>query len=125
MKKKVLLLVGLMLCLLLVGCGKAKTKNPKDVIPDPYKYFSDANITLLRDDEKCVYYSITKYSDSSFDEYFDACQKSGFTDIHYKNEDETIKIYRVYDSEKNFELEYKILLDNQVIEIICRANSKK
>ncbi len=60
MKKKVLLLVGLMLCLLLVGCGKSSDSpaKPINMIPDPNDYFSGAEITLVRNDEKGVYYMV-------------------------------------------------------------------
>ena len=53
MKKKVLLLIGLMLCLLLVGCGKDKESivKPISMVPDPNDYFSGAEITLLQNDD--------------------------------------------------------------------------
>lgn len=98
MKKKVLLLVGLMLCLLLVGCGKEKESivKPVSMVPDPSEYFAGAEITLLVNDDDGFYYMIKKYNDSDFDKYVDACMTRIFTDVDYSTTDDKGKIYYIY-----------------------------
>lgn len=98
MKKKVLLLVRLMLCLLLVGCGKEKESivKPVSMVPDPSEYFAGAEITLLVNDDDGFYYMIKKYNDSDFDKYVDACMTRIFTDVDYSTTDDKGKIYYIY-----------------------------
>ena len=93
MKKKVLLLVGLMLCLLLVGCGKDKESivKPISMIPDPNDYFSGAEITLLQNDDSGFYYMVTKFKEEDFDKYVDACKSGIFTDVDYSTINDTKK----------------------------------
>lgn len=127
MKKKVLLLVGLMLCLLLVGCGKSgsdEVKKPIDMAPDPNQYFTGANITLLINDDDGFYYMIEKYSDTDFDKYVDALKSSAFTEIDYSTSDDNGKIYYIYD--KNHDYRIECTLDNKtnVVNIICNKQKK-
>lgn len=122
MKKKVLLLVGLVLCLLLVGCGKSSSeeaKKPKDVIPDPNEYFSESNITLLRNDDKGVYYMVEKYSEDDFIKYLDACTSGVFTNTTYSKNDDDGAIYYINSSDENYRLEYTSNKEKRTINIIC------
>lgn len=123
MKKKVLLLVGLMLCLLLVGCGKEKESivKPVSMVPDPSEYFAGAEITLLVNDDDGFYYMIKKYNDSDFDKYVDACMTRIFTDVDYSTTDDKGKIYYIYiyDSDKKYRLDCTMDNDLGIINIIC------
>ena len=121
MKKKVLLLVGLMLCLLLVGCGKSSDSpaKPINMIPDPSEYFAGAEITLLVNDEDGFYYMIKKYNDSDFDKYIDACMTGIFTDVDYSTTDDKGKIYYIYDFDKKYRLDCTMDNDLGIINIIC------
>ena len=121
MKKKVLLLVGLMLCLLLVGCGKEKESivKPISMVPDPNDYFAGAEITLLVNDDDGFYYMIKKYNDSDFDKYVAACITGIFRDVDYSTTDGNGKIYYIYDSDKKYRLDCTMNNEQGIINIIC------
>ncbi len=121
MKKKMLLLVGLVLCLLLVGCGKGSSeeaKKPIDVIPDPNEYFSNANISMLDNSDDGAYYMIEKYDKADFDKYINACTSDIFTDIDYSTTSDDGKIYYIYDSNHKYRLECTMDNKREIINII-------
>ena len=124
MKKKLLLLVGLMLCLLLVGCGNAKTKNPKDVIPSVSEYFDGADISLIRDDEEDVCYFITKTTDEMCDKYLDACKSSGFTDVTYSSTDDGFS-YHINSEDGKYKLDYNLNTYNDIVTVSCKVKTEK
>ena len=120
MKKKVLLLVGLMLCLLLVGCGNAKTKNPKDVIPSVSEYFDGADISLITDNEKTVYYMVENYTTDMYNNYLNACKSSIFTDVTYHSETDDGFVYNYINSTDGvYKLTYDINGYNKILSIDC------
>lgn len=124
MKKKVLLLVGLMLCLLLVGCGKEKTKNPKDVIPSVSEYFDGADISLIRDDEEDVCYFITKTTEEMCNKYLDACKSSGFTDVTYSSTDDGFA-YHINSTDGKYKLDYNLNTYNDIVTVSCKVKADK
>ena len=127
MKKKVLLLVGLMLCLLLVGCGKDKESivKPISIVPDPNDYFSGAEITLLQNDDSGFYYMVKKFKEEDFDKYVDACKSGIFTDVDYSTINDTKKIYYIYDSEKKYRLELTMNTESGIVNLICYVVNKQ
>ena len=127
MKKKMLLLVGLMLCLLLVGCGKGESeevKKPKDVIPSVSEYFDGADISLIRDDEKCVCYFVEKTTDDMCDKYLDACKTSGFTDVTYSSTDNGFSYY-INSSDGKYKLDYNLNTYNGIVTVSCEVRTDK
>lgn len=126
MKKKVLLLVGLMLCLLLVGCGKEKNSivKPITMVPDPNEYFAGATITLLRNDDKGVYYMVKKYNKDDFDKYLEACTEV-FTNTTYSTRDDNKAIYYINNSDETYRLEYTMNNEQGIINIICKKQDKQ
>ena len=127
MKKKVLLLVGLMLCLLLVGCGKEKESivKPVSMVPDPSEYFAGAEITLLQNDDSGFYYMVKKFKEEDFDKYVDACKSGIFTDVDYSTINDTKKIYYIYDSEKKYRLELTMNTESGIVNLICYVVNKQ
>lgn len=127
MKKKVLLLVGLMLCLLLVGCGKSSDSpaKPISMVPDPNDYFSGAEITLVRNDEKGVYYMVEKYNEDDYGKYLDACTSSVFTNTTYSTNDDTGNINYINSADEKYRLEYTMDTRSGIINIICHLQEQK
>ena len=127
MKKKVLLFVSLMLCLLLVGCGKEKESivKPISMVPDPSEYFAGAEITLLQNDDSGFYYMVKKFKEEDFDKYVDACKSGIFTDVDYSTINDTKKIYYIYDSEKKYRLELTMNTESGIVNLICYVVNKQ
>lgn len=123
MKKKVLLLVGLMLCLLLVGCEKGdsvkKTKKMSEMIPNPQKYFlGDANITTLQDDDKGLYYYVENCSEDDYDKYVEKCKELGFSNIEYQSSDEKQKLFTATNDDGTYKLDVDMELNKKYVNII-------
>ena len=123
MKKKVLLFVGLMLCLLLVGCGKEdsvkKTKKMSEMIPNPQEYFlGDANITTLQDDDKGLYYYVENCSEDDYDKYVEKCKELGFSNIEYQSSDEKQKLFTATNDDGTYKLDVDMELNKKYVNII-------
>ena len=123
MKKKVLLLVGLLLCLLLVGCGKEdsvkETKKMSEMIPNPQKYFlGDANITTLQDDNKGLYYYVENCSEGDYDKYVEKCKELGFSNIEYQSADEKQKLFTATNDDGTYKLDVDMELNKKYVNII-------
>lgn len=127
MKKRYFVLVMLVVCMLLVGCGKSSDSpaKPISMVPDPNDYFSGAEITLLINDEDGFYYMIKKYNDADFDKYVDACMSGIFTDVDYSTTNDTGKIYYIYDSSRKYRLECTMDTRSGIINVICDVLNKQ
>lgn len=127
MKKRYFVLVMLILCMLLVGCGKSSDSpaKPISMVPDPNDYFSGAEITLVRNDDKASYYMIKKYNKEDYDKYLDACTSSVFTNTDYSTSNEQHTIYYIYSSDSKYRLEYTMNNESEIINIICKLQDQK
>ena len=127
MKKIVLGLIIVMGVFIFAGCGgsgsgaiSTQTEGEKcaSMIPDPDKYFKDANLTTELDG-RCYYY-VTDYQDGEYDVYVQAIKDEGnFPVIHYESSSDTGKMFLAYTSDKDYYLSVIISYDNQGITIEC------
>ena len=95
------------------------------MIPDPSEYFAGAEITLVRNDEKGVYYMVEKYNEDDYGKYLDACTSSVFTNTTYSTNDDTGNINYINSADEKYRLEYTMDTRSGIINIICHLQERK